>query len=172
MSDPLRLRKPHRKLRLRSVSAGLRDIVASNSYQRPCFLYDFLGTFATSNDIAAIRPHLWSFSLALDGWYRAYCALIRAARRRQSLNGLLQAESTQHRLLGVQVPHAIIRFTAEHLAVGVSGEPLEPRKWWIQGCVTRGILLSPLSSFPALVTAVLEEEGPKNFDVQLNWERS
>jgi hypothetical protein len=101
VSDPLRFRKPHRKLRLRSVSAGLRDIVASNSYQRPCFLYDFLDTFAASNDIAAIRPHLWSFSLAPDGWCRAYCALIRAARRRQSLNGLLQAESTQHRFLGV-----------------------------------------------------------------------
>ena len=65
---------------LRSASARLRDIVASNSYWFPCFLRDLLGTFAAFNGIAAIPSHLRSFSLVPDGWHRAYYALMCATR--------------------------------------------------------------------------------------------
>ena len=154
-------------LRLRSVSTRFRHIAASNSYWRPCF-HDLLSTFAAFSDIALIPPHVWSFSLAPDGWYRAYCALMRATREPwlQGEDDLFDSPwmvyfkqnlpSTD--LLGVQVPHSIIRFTTERLAVGVAGVVLGPRKWWIQDGALRGFFLPPL--LPPPVTAVLEEEGP------------
>jgi len=41
-------------------------------------------------------------------------------------------------LLGIEDPHATIRFTSENMAIGVSGLPLTSRKWWIENGVMRG----------------------------------
>lgn len=127
---------------VRSTSVRLRDLATSNIHWRKCLLSDLVPSYAALADIAAIPPRAWSFSLAHDGWFRAYRELRRVThepwlRREEDLVGGPWMVYFKHHfedrdLAGVEDPHALIEFTAEKLAVWVSGVPLHNRRWWLQ----------------------------------------
>lgn len=127
---------------VRATSVRLRDLATSNIHWRKCLLSEFVPSYAALADIAAIPPRTWSFSLAHDGWFRAYRELQRVAhvpwlRREEDLVGGPWMVYFKHHLedrdlVGVEDPHALIEFTAERLAVWVSGVPLHNRRWWLQ----------------------------------------
>ncbi|KAF8545079.1 hypothetical protein BDD12DRAFT_722532, partial [Trichophaea hybrida] len=132
---------------LRSVSIRLRDLATSNAHWRRCLLSDLVPNFVAFNEIAAIPPLLWSFSLVHDGWFRAYCELKRVVkapwlRRDEDLIGApwmvyFKSHLPSTELLGIEDPHATIRFTPDNMAEQVSGLPLNSRKWWIEDGVMR-----------------------------------
>ncbi|KAI5857171.1 hypothetical protein BZA05DRAFT_167643 [Tricharina praecox] len=129
-------------VRVRSTSVRLRDLATANIHWRRCLLSDVVPVFAALSDVAAIPPRTWSFSLSHDGWFRAYRELQRVAqepwlKRDEDLIGGPWMVYFKHHLedrdlVGVEDPHALIEFTAERLAVWVSGIPLHNRRWWLQ----------------------------------------
>jgi hypothetical protein len=127
--------------RVRGVSVRLRDLATSNPHWRRVLLSDLVPAYAALNDIASIPSRAWAFSLAYDGWFRAYCEVQRKIREpwlrvdADLVDGPWMVYFKHHLadndLAGIEEPHMLITYRADNIAVSISGVPLGPRRWWL-----------------------------------------
>ncbi|KAA8910784.1 hypothetical protein FN846DRAFT_937894 [Sphaerosporella brunnea] len=141
---------------VRAVSIRLRDIATSNIHWRRALLSDLVPKCAALDDIASIPACAWSFSLVEDGWFRAYCALQSAIRvpwlrgEDDLIGGPWMVYFKHHLgsidLATIEEPHALITFTAERMAVLITGVPLQPRGWWLDS--NDGVVRMRVTAYP------------------------
>jgi hypothetical protein len=127
--------------RVRGVSVRLRDLATSNPHWRRVLLSDLVPAYAALNDIASIPSRAWAFSLAYDGWFRAYCEVQRKIREpwlrvdADLVDGPWMVYFKHHLAdndqAGIEEPHMLITYRADNIAVSISGVPLGPRRWWL-----------------------------------------
>ncbi|KAI5813430.1 hypothetical protein BZA77DRAFT_358073 [Pyronema omphalodes] len=150
---------------IRLVSVRLRDLATSNPHWRRCLLNDFVPSYVALYEISEIPPNLWSFTLAHDGWFKAYCRLKRVIRnpwllREEDMIGAPWLVYFKQHMVdpsrpGEHEPHAVIRFDVnpEKKAKLIAGIPLTSRNWWLEGGTMRVSAYPP--NIPGRVSGTL-----------------